>query len=204
MTQQLSMLPDAGVRIGPGEAELAADFAAWYAAYPRKESKGAARRAYARARLRVTAEVLAAGLARYRFNPERTYQPLPATWLNGERWADEPGPDLALDPWGLMAWLHAQPPPPDDALFSPAGYEVAVLGDILCAAGLRPTWRGSLDLLGAWLSAGYRPDAIAEVIAASLAAAPGEIRSLLYFDRPVRQRAWRWHAARHEWVRERP
>ncbi len=77
----------------PDEPEGFADF---YAAYPRREARRAASQAYSAA-LKRGASVgdLAAGLQRYQFQTDRNYQPLPATWLNQDRWRDEPAPQQA-------------------------------------------------------------------------------------------------------------
>jgi hypothetical protein len=67
-------------------------FAAFWAAYPRKTAKGAARRAWAKAiRAGACPDVLVAAAARYRESPARTpdYTCHPATWLNQERWEDD-------------------------------------------------------------------------------------------------------------------
>lgn len=71
------------------------EFDAWYEKYPRKRGKGQAMKAYKVARKKVSAEVLleaievqAAGLVAKGVE----YCPYPATWLNGERWADQPDP----------------------------------------------------------------------------------------------------------------
>jgi hypothetical protein len=70
------------------------DFLDWYMAYPRKEARAAAERAYAKARKTVSAEVLLEGAQRYAEDPnrERQFTKLPATWLNGGCWDDEPLP----------------------------------------------------------------------------------------------------------------
>lgn len=68
------------------------EFAAWYDAYPRHEGKGQARKAYATARKKASPETLLAGAraASVRYaTSDRQFVPLPATWLNGERWLDE-------------------------------------------------------------------------------------------------------------------
>jgi len=69
-------------------------FPAWYAAYPRRASRGAARRAYSVAVQKATPEELLAGAARYAKWLASTGTPLdktkhPATWLNQECWLDE-------------------------------------------------------------------------------------------------------------------
>lgn len=70
------------------------DFAAWWAIYPRRAGKKAARQAYERARKGgATAEQLAEGASAYageRAGKEATYTKHAATWLNGEHWHDEP------------------------------------------------------------------------------------------------------------------
>lgn len=77
----LTLVPSA-----PGSA-----FDAWWAVYPRKTAKEAARAAYAKARRKATADELLAGAKAYRDDPTRVAQftPHPATWLNGGRWQDE-------------------------------------------------------------------------------------------------------------------
>ena len=76
----------------------------FWSAYPRKVGKGAARKAYAKALRKTTAETLQGGAERVarehadrkrRPRPEDrgtdplTFVPHPATWLNRESWADE-------------------------------------------------------------------------------------------------------------------
>src|SRR3990167_3407031 len=81
----------------PVTPEIETEFAVWWAAWPRKVARGAAARAYRRARKLADAPTLLAGVRAYtaalarlkangQFVPEICY---PATWLNGERWADE-------------------------------------------------------------------------------------------------------------------
>jgi len=69
------------------------EFAEWYAIYPRREGRGQALKAYREARKKVDAETLLEGAraAQERWGKsERRYIPMPKTWLNGERWADDP------------------------------------------------------------------------------------------------------------------
>ena len=78
-----------------GDALIQRDeFDEWYATYPRKKGRGAAAKAYAKARKQATADQLTDGLAaavtdwtRRATKPE--YIPHPATWLNQQRWLDE-------------------------------------------------------------------------------------------------------------------
>lgn len=66
----------------------------FWAAYPRKEGKGHARRAWAAAIRKGPPEVIVAAAARYRDDPNRedAFTAHPTTWLNGERWTDDPLP----------------------------------------------------------------------------------------------------------------
>lgn len=74
----------------PEDAEKDAEFERWYSAYPRREAKGAARKAYWAARKKVSAEVLLEGISRYRANkPHYADWRMPATWLNSESWTDD-------------------------------------------------------------------------------------------------------------------
>lgn len=69
-------------------------FAEFWSTYPRKEAKRPARTAYDRALKRATAERILAGATRYRDDPNReaAFTALPASWLNADRWDDEPLP----------------------------------------------------------------------------------------------------------------
>ncbi len=75
----------------PYRGKVAGDgFEAWWAAYPRKVGKGFARRAYAKAvKGGASPATLLDAVQRQRW-PESRYIPYPATWLNGECWADDP------------------------------------------------------------------------------------------------------------------
>lgn len=92
---------------GDGECEVdgeltrvgkPAAFDEWWDAYPRKVGKGQARKAYTTAAKKTDPATLLSSLLEQiptltRKGPEFT--PHPATWLNGERWADEA--DNAVD-----------------------------------------------------------------------------------------------------------
>ena len=73
----------------------ARDFDEWYAIYPRHVARGAALKAYKAVRKRdVDAETLLAGAQRAALQYAGTdpqFIPMPATWLNAERWLDEEG-----------------------------------------------------------------------------------------------------------------
>ncbi len=69
-------------------------FSEWWAAFPRKQGKIAARKAYQRALKVVDADVLLAAAVRFRDDPNRDeeYTAMPATWLNQGRWEDAAQP----------------------------------------------------------------------------------------------------------------
>ena len=74
---------------GAGPAD---DFDAFWTLYPRKEGKGQARRAFTSAAKKIGANAVIDGLKSHLEAlkaKERQFIPLPATWLNGERWTDE-------------------------------------------------------------------------------------------------------------------
>lgn len=62
--------------------------------YPRKVSKADARKAYAKAAAKFGEQVIVDGAERLRLDPnlpaDKNLIPHPTTWLNGERWDDEP------------------------------------------------------------------------------------------------------------------
>ena len=69
------------------------EFGQWYARYPRKEAREAAKRAFPKARKKASLQELIEGLDRYNAavkGKEREFIALPATWLNAGRWQDEP------------------------------------------------------------------------------------------------------------------
>ncbi|MDQ5860679.1 MAG: hypothetical protein M3536_00250 [Actinomycetota bacterium] len=79
----------------PNASPISDEFIDWYLEYPRKESKGVAEKAYAKARKVASAEDLVEGAIRYRDDPNRepSFTKLPATWLNGKCWEDGPLPE---------------------------------------------------------------------------------------------------------------
>ena len=64
--------------------------------YPRKVGKGQARKAFKAALKKTTLEVILAGVETMKADPllESEFTPHPATWLNGERWLDDPQPKV--------------------------------------------------------------------------------------------------------------
>jgi hypothetical protein len=69
-------------------------FDAFWQVYPRKANKGKARTAFAKAIKTTDATTIIEGAARYRDDPNREQQftAHASSWLNGERWTDEPLP----------------------------------------------------------------------------------------------------------------
>ena len=63
-------------------------FDEFWTQYPKKVAKAPARKSYEKALTKVTHEDIMEGLAKY--NPDPQYICNPATWLNQERWNDEP------------------------------------------------------------------------------------------------------------------
>lgn len=61
-------------------------FAEWWAEYPRKDAKGDARKAYAKALKRASPAALLTGLRLYPFQRDPKFIPMPATWINQGRW----------------------------------------------------------------------------------------------------------------------
>ena len=65
------------------------DFEAFWRAYPRKVGKGAAAKAWLRAKTLSYPDTIIAAVTRHRFDHRERFIPHPATWLNQERWLDE-------------------------------------------------------------------------------------------------------------------
>lgn len=81
-------------------------FEDFWAAYPRRSDMGHARIAYAKALKKTDAETLILGAKKYataQAGNDPKYIALPTTWLNGERWTDEPASaptsDAPPSPW---------------------------------------------------------------------------------------------------------
>lgn len=108
------------------------EFAAFYTKFPRREARADAMKAWRQtAAVRPPLEVLLAAIERQRVELDwcrerRQFIPLPATWLRGERWADEfdvpesvlpakpaaaaPGArtDSALEAAAMAAWVEVR------------------------------------------------------------------------------------------------
>jgi hypothetical protein len=87
------------------KANLSDDFEVWWGAYPRREGKRAALKAYTHAIKRgATADELYAGARRYAAQPkrEKEFTKMPATWLNADCHLDEIAPrerTVVSGPW---------------------------------------------------------------------------------------------------------
>lgn len=72
------------------------DFDDFWNIYPRRAGKGAARKAWIKACKTTPATVILAAARRYAADPnlpdDKNYIPHPSTWLNQERWEDDPLP----------------------------------------------------------------------------------------------------------------
>jgi hypothetical protein len=70
------------------------DFNLFWATYPRKEAKGAARTAFAKAAKKASVEDIIEGAKRFAQDPNRQpeFTAHASTWLNQERWTDAPLP----------------------------------------------------------------------------------------------------------------
>lgn len=105
------------------------DFDEWYDLYPLKKSKGQAIKAYRTARKKVDAATILNGLRQQLpelTSREPSKRPYPATWLNGERWADEDASNVHQMPQrGEMnpADRWQMPEPPADVADDPALYQ---------------------------------------------------------------------------------
>ena len=76
----------------PPDAEEEDLFQQFYWAYPKHESPAKARQAWIRARVKTDAQTLIRAAKRFaalRYGEDPKYTPLPASWLNAEKWLDE-------------------------------------------------------------------------------------------------------------------
>lgn len=82
--------------LGPRTKEVSLAFASFWRAYPHKIGKADAEKAFKKALTKTTIEPLLEGIERYRREkpPDHSWCN-PATWLNQERWTDEPAPPIS-------------------------------------------------------------------------------------------------------------
>lgn len=91
-------VPPSPPKGGSSPAERS-EFAEFWALFPNKVGKGAAEKSFQRARRKVAHADLIAGLRRYVAKTDDRPWCNPATWLNQERWTDQPmvqGPVLSV------------------------------------------------------------------------------------------------------------
>ena len=84
--------PDPDPKDSCASADAEREFEKWWSLYPRKRGKGQAVKAYRAARKKASADELTQAVMAQRdllTKDGADYCPYPATWLNGERWADE-------------------------------------------------------------------------------------------------------------------
>ena len=69
-------------------------FEQFWLVYPRKQNKGRARTAFTKALTKASLDEILQGAQRYRDDPNRTdeFTAHASSWLNGERWTDDPLP----------------------------------------------------------------------------------------------------------------
>ena len=84
-------------------------FDEFWSIYPRRQAKGAAVKAWAKAIRVASPEVIIAGARRYRDDPNRhdEFTAHAATWLNHGRWEDEPLPSATVKQSGTSAYVGA-------------------------------------------------------------------------------------------------
>ena len=94
-----SVRPELKVHKRNTDERLKEEFDRWYPVYPRRSARRAAFKSYKQARSRgATPETLLHGAKRYaaqRAGQDPQFTKMPATWLNGDCWLDEPEIQLA-------------------------------------------------------------------------------------------------------------
>jgi hypothetical protein len=83
-------IPNIDIHTNPSDS----DFNLFWAIYPRKEAKGAARTAFIKACKKASIELIIEGAKRFASDPNRQpeFTAHASTWLNQERWTDTPLP----------------------------------------------------------------------------------------------------------------
>jgi hypothetical protein len=84
----------------PNQPKADVAFETFWSIYPRKEKKGDARKAWLVATRKASIGIITAGAIRYRDDPNRdpAYTAHPTSWLNAERWTDDPLPPRSSGP----------------------------------------------------------------------------------------------------------
>jgi hypothetical protein len=102
--------------VSNGVTHSVTDFDEFWTAYPRKQGKEAARKAFIKAATIANPEVIIEGAKRYASDPNRKkeFTAHAATWLNAGRWDDEPEPERGGNQASmartqrLMEWAASQ------------------------------------------------------------------------------------------------
>ena len=99
------------IRSNQAHQPVETSFDLWWEAYPRKEAKGSARKAYAKAIKKVTPDSLLKLTNAFDFDKETRFIPHPATWLNAERWIEaetqaDNTPRMTDDEIHMMFWTR--------------------------------------------------------------------------------------------------
>lgn len=104
--------------LSPTETSPRVPFDEFWRVYPRRQGKGDARRAFTRAIGKAGLSAVLAGAEHFRDDPnlpldDPSLIPMPATWLNQERWDDDPLPprqrrQFAEHPLDVMARRHLE------------------------------------------------------------------------------------------------
>lgn len=110
LTHELSRVEMSRVATEGGRDTYSDDFETWWSEYPRKIAKGTAFKAWKSAIRKASFDVILDSVKAFAVKcagQEQQYIPHAATWLNGERWNDEPDP--------VKPDLHH--PPEDDWMY---------------------------------------------------------------------------------------
>lgn len=88
--------PNENLKLNPNTNDRPEDdrFIEFWESVPRKVGKGAARKAWGKAVKKADPQTIIDGMRRYRDDPNRSdeFTAHPSTWLNAERWEDDPLP----------------------------------------------------------------------------------------------------------------
>lgn len=145
-------------------------FNEWYSAYPHKVGRGQAMKAFPKALAKADLQTLIDGVQRYiKTKPKDVSWANPATWLNGERWADQPASSGASPaPARPRSFFTADAPAkiPFDPAHAIAAFNIAaerhglpkiyamtatrkeILGQRISEVGGLPGWIKTLDAIG--------------------------------------------------------
>ena len=95
---------------------LNSSFADFWSSYPRKIGKGAALKAYKKALTKTDAETILKAVKGYPWSADKDFIPHASTWLNAERWTDEPNaPSKSPDTYRVghaKGLVKREPEPP--------------------------------------------------------------------------------------------